>query len=216
MKKSIFILVLLLFSGVTFANDAYQNAMKQAIDKLFNSQTIQEYVDVANQFERISQIEKAEWLPLYYASFAYIMISFQEAENTKKDQYLDQAQKYLDQAMAIEPNESELYMLQGFLYPSRINIDPINRGMALVGKMNAALDKSLELNPDNPRVYYLRATITANMPEAYGGGAARALPLYQKAAEKFQSFKPKTELSPNWGKEMNDAELAKIMKSIAK
>ena len=57
MKKSIFILALLLLSSITFASDAYQNAMKQAIDKLFQSQTIQEYVDVANQFERISTME---------------------------------------------------------------------------------------------------------------------------------------------------------------
>lgn len=212
MKKSVFILALLLLSGITFANEAYQNAMKQAIDKLFQSQTIQEYVNVANQFERISTMEKKEWLPMYYASFSYIMISFKEADNAKKDQYLDQAQKYLDQAMNIEPNESELFMLQGFLYPSRINIDPINRGMALMGKMNAALDKALELNPNNPRVYYLRATMTANMPEAFGGGAAKALPLYQKAAEKFELFKPKSEIYPNWGKELNANELQKIQK----
>jgi len=212
MKKSIFILVLILLSGVTFANDAYQKAMKQAIDKLFQSQTIQEYVDVANQFERISTIEKQEWLPLYYASFSYIMISFKEADNAKKDQYLDQAQKYLDEAITIEPNESELFMLQGFLYPSRINIDPMNRGMALMGKMNTALDKALELNSDNPRVYYLRATMTANMPEAFGGGAAKALPLYQKAAEKFELFKPKSEIHPNWGKELNAGDLQKIQK----
>ncbi len=212
MKKSVLILVLFLLSGVTFANDAYQNAMKQAIDKLFQCQSVQEYVDVANQFERISATETKEWLPLYYASFSYIMISFRETDNAKKDQYLDQAQKYLDKAMSIEPNESELFMLQGFLYPSRINIDPINRGMALVGKMNAALDKALELNPDNPRVYYLRATMTNNMPEAFGGGAAKALPLYQKAAEKFELFKAKSEIHPNWGKEINAADLQKIQK----
>ncbi len=212
MKKSVFILVLLLLSGITFANEAYQKAMKQAIDKLFQSQTVQEYVDIANQFERISTIEKKEWLPLYYASFSYIMISFKETDNAKKDQYLDQAQKYLDQAMSIEPNESELFMLQGFLYPSRINIDPINRGMALMGKMNAALDKSLELNPDNPRVYYLRATMTANTPEAFGGGTVKALPLYQKAVEKFELFKPKSEIHPDWGKELNASDLQKIQK----
>jgi len=212
MKKSVLILVMLLLSGVTFANDAYQTAMKQSIDKLFQSQTIQEYIDVANQFERISTIEKKEWLPLYYASFSYIMISFKETDNARKDQYLDQAQKYLDQAMSIELNESELFMLQGFLYPSRINIDPMNRGMTFMGKMNAALDKALELNPDNPRVYYLRATMTANMPEAFGGGAAKALPLYQKAAEKFDLFKPKSEIHPNWGKELNAGDLQKIQK----
>jgi tetratricopeptide (TPR) repeat protein len=212
MKKLVFILVMLLISGVSFANEAYQKAMKLAIDRLFQTQTIQEYVDVANQFERISTMEKKEWLPLYYASFSYIMISFKEADNARKDQYLDQAQKYLDQAMSIDANESELYMLQGFLYPSRINIDPINRGMAYMGKMNAALDKALELNPDNPRVFYLRATMTANMPEAFGGGAAKALTLYQKAAEKFELFKPKSEIHPNWGKELNASELQKIQK----
>jgi len=206
MKTSIFILAMILLSVFGKANDAYQKAMSQSIEKLFQAKTIPEYVEIANQFERISQIEKAEWLPLYYASFSYIMISFQEAENAKKDMYLDQAQKYLDRAMAIESNESELYMLQGFLYPSRINIDPMARGMLYMGKMN----ESLALNPDNPRVYYLRATMTYHMPEAYGGGAAKALPLFQTAAEKFQIFKPKTELSPNWGKEMNEAELKKI------
>lgn len=210
MKKSIFILAMILLSGFGFANDAYQKTMSQSIEKLFQAKSIPEYVEIANQFERISQIEKAEWLPLYYASFSYIMISFQEAENAKKDQYLDQAQKYLDQAMAIEPNESELYMLQGFLYPSRINIDPMARGMLYMGKMNESLDKALALNPDNPRVYYLRATMTFHMPEAYGGGAAKALPLYQTAAEKFQIFKPKTELHPNWGKELNETDLKKI------
>jgi tetratricopeptide (TPR) repeat protein len=210
MKTSIFILAMILLSVFCKANDAYQKAMSQSIEKLFQAKTIPEYVEIANQFERISQIEKAEWLPLYYASFSYIMISFQEAENAKKDMYLDQAQKYLDQAMAIEPNESELYMLQGFLYPSRINIDPMARGMIYMGKMNESLDKALTLNPDNPRVYYLRATMTYHMPEAYGGGAAKALPLYQTATEKFQIFKPKTELHPNWGKELNETDLKKI------
>lgn len=212
MKTSILILALILLSGVGFANEAYQKAMKHSIEKLFQAKTIPEYVEVANQFERISQIEKAEWLPLYYASFAYIMISFQETENAKKDQYLDQAQKYLNQAIAIAPNESELYMMQGFLYPSRINIDPINRGMLYMSKMNESLDKALALNPDNPRVYYLRATMNYHMPEAYGGGAANALPLFILADEKFRIFKPETEISPNWGKEMNDAELKKLQK----
>lgn len=207
MKKLIAALILVSLFSFGFANETYEKAMSLSIETLFQGKTISEYVEVANQFERISQIEKAEWLPLYYASFAYIMISFQEPDNAKKDTYLDQAQKYLDQAKAIDPNESELYMLQGFLYPSRINVDPMNRGMLYMGDLNKSLDKALELNPDNPRVYYLRATIMHHTPEAFGGGAAKALPLYKTAVEKFGIFKPKTTISPNWGKEMNDAEL---------
>jgi tetratricopeptide (TPR) repeat protein len=216
MKKLTFALVLFFLFKIGFANEAYENAMTQTIEKLFQAKAIPEYVEVGNQFERISQIEKAEWLPLYYASFAYIMISFQETENAKKDQYLDQAQKYLDQALVLEPNESELHMLQGFLYPSRITIDPMTRGMELLPEMNKSLDKALELNPDNPRVYYLRATMTFHMPEAYGGGAEKALPLFQLAEEKFGIFKPKTIISPNWGKEICDSELKNVQEILEK
>jgi len=214
MKKLIVTFVFVSIFSFGFSNENYEKAMGLSIETLFQSKTISEYVEVANQFERISQIEKAEWLPLYYASFAYIMISFQEPDNAKKDTYLDQAQKYLDQAKAIAPNESELYMLQGFLYPSRINVDPMNRGMLYIGDMNKSLDKALELNPDNPRVFYLRATIMHHTPEAYGGGAAKALPLYETAVEKFGIFKPKSAISPNWGKELNDAEFKNAREAL--
>ncbi len=214
MKKLIATLILVSLFSFGFSNETYEKAMSLSIEKLFQAKTIPEYIEVANQFERISQIEKTEWLPMYYSSFAYIMISFQEPDNAKKDTYLDQAQKYLDQAKAIDPNESELHMLQGFLYPSRINIDPMNRGMLYMAEMNKSLDKALELNPDNPRVYYLRATMTFHMPEAYGGGAAKALPLFQVAEEKFKIFKPKTVISPNWGKEINDAELKSVQEAL--
>lgn len=216
MKKLIVTFVFVSIFSFGFSNENYEKAMGISIETLFQSKTISEYVEVANQFERISQIEKAEWLPLYYASFAYIMISFQEPDNAKKDTYLDQAQKYLDQAKAIAPAESELYMLQGFLYPSRINVDPMNRGMLYMADMNKSLDKALELNPDNPRVYYLRATMTFHMPEAYGGGAAKALSLFLTAEEKFKIFKPKTGISPDWGKEMNNAELKNVQETLKK
>ncbi|NEW84435.1 MAG: hypothetical protein GZ094_19000 [Mariniphaga sp.] len=214
MKTLIATLILVSLFSFGFANEAYEKAMSLSIEKLFQVKTVPEYIDVANQFERISQIEKTKWLPLYYASFAYIMISFQEPDNAKKDTYLDQAQKYLYQAKTIDPNESELFMLQGFLYPSRINIDPMNRGMLYIGEMNKSLEKALELNPDNPRVYYLRATMTFHMPEAYGGGAAKALPLFLTAEVKFKIFKPKTAISPDWGKEMNDAELKNAREAL--
>ncbi len=78
-------------------------------------------------------------------------------------------------------------------------------------KMNESLDKAIQLNPDNPRVYFLRATMTFHMPEAYGGGAAKALPLFKTATEKFAAFESKTDISPNWGKEGNEAEYKKAM-----
>ena len=214
MKKLTITIVLVSLFCIGFSNETYQKAMTQSIENLFQAKTIPEYVEAANRFERISQIEKNEWLPLYYASYAYIMVSFQEPDPARKDEMLDQAQKFLDLAFTLAPNESELYLLQGFLYPSRINIDPMARGMKYIGDMNKALDKALELNPDNPRVYFLRATMTLHTPEAFGGGATKALPLFQTAEEKFRIFKPKTVLSPDWGKESNEIELKKLQESV--
>ena len=48
------------------------------------------------------------------------------------------------------------------------------------------------------------------MPESFGGGPSVAKPLFEKAQEKFNSFKPKTTISPNWGKEHNELELNKL------
>ena len=80
----------------------------------------------------------------------------------------------------------------------------------MVGKMNDALDKAISLNPDNPRSYYLRAVTLLNMPEAFGGGKAVAKPIFETARQKFNEFELPSPLWPNWGKESNEEELAKL------
>jgi hypothetical protein len=60
----------------------------------------------------------------------------------------------------------------------------------------------MALNPQNPRAPFLQGMYTLNMPEFYGGGAARAKPLFEKAATLFEQ--PVSDaLLPNWGKETN-------------
>jgi hypothetical protein len=207
-------LLTFLFSFVLMTSfsqeNKYEQAMLNAIAKMNSSVTINEFLDVANSFERISQSAKAEWIPLYHAAFAYIVIGFQEQDVAKKDPYLDKAQQFLDRAFKIAPEESELIALQAFLYPARIMVDPMTRGMEFMGKMNAALDLATQKNPENPRSYYLRAVSLLNMPESFGGGAAVAKPLFETAKRKFDNFQPLSPISPNWGKEQNEAELGKL------
>jgi len=191
-------------------NQDYHAAMVSAIDDLMNSFTTEEYLQCANRFERIATAEKDMWLPCYYASFAYIQISFMEEDLSKKEKILDKAQQLLDKAFTLAPDESELHVLQAFLYPSRIMVDPVGRGMEYMGKTNESLNHAMELNPDNPRIYFLQAMHTLNLPEAMGGGAEKAKPLFELAAEKFNAFQPENNISPDWGKETNFAELRKL------
>ena len=188
----------------------YESAMTAALEKMKSSETVANFQQAANTFERISMTKTKEWLPLYYASYSMIVISYIDQDINKKDAYLDKAQQFLDKAFKIAPDESELYSLQAFLYPSRITVDPMARGMEYMPKMNAVLDKAIALNPENPRSYYLRAITLLNMPEQFGGGAKIARPHFETAKEKFDKFEPKSPLYPNWGKEINEMEMQKL------
>lgn len=188
----------------------YQEAMRAAIEKMEYSDELSNLREAANTFERISMTEVNEWLPLYYASYSIIVMSYLEQNLDKKDPYLDKAQTFLDKAFKIAPKESELFALQAFLYPSRITVDPMTRGMEYIGKMNTAIDKAIELNPENPRSYYLRAITLFNMPEQFGGGAKVARPHFEMAKEKFDKFEPESPLHPHWGKEINEMEMQKL------
>lgn len=210
MKALISILLAFVFAVVNAAENKYFEAMTKAVEKQKSASTIEAFLESANTFERISQMEKTEWLPLYYAAHCYIVISFMEPENGKKDAVLDKAQQFLDKAFQLAPKESELFALQAFLYPSRIMVDPMGRGMEYMGKMNHALDEAIRLNPDNPRSYYLRAITVLNMPEGYGGGAAAAGPIFEAAKQNFDRFQPETSISPDWGKEQNEMEMSKL------
>jgi hypothetical protein len=212
MKKIILSLgMFMVLSFSLFAhNDPYTTAMNAAVDKLNQCKAAEEYLESANRFERIAFMEKDKWLPYYYASYAYIQMSFMEQDMPKRDMILDKAQVLLDSAMGIRPDESELHVLQALLYPSRIIVDPMGRGMQYIGLMFESLGKAKSLNPENPRIYFLEAINTLNLPPAMGGGAELAKPIFEKAQEKYNSFQPESEIAPDWGKEAVEAELVKL------
>jgi len=213
MKKVVMLFsAIIMLSSAYAQNQAYYENMGKNLQKFASAQTIADWQDLANQFDRIANVEKTEWLPQYYAAQAIIFMSFQEQDKSKVDAYLDNAQKYIDKAMEIAKNESEIHVLQGMLYQSRIGVDPMGRGQQYSMQAYGSLEKAKELNAENPRIYFLQAQNVLYTPEAFGGGKKNALPIFQQANEKFDKFKPANQLSPNWGKESNLQQLAECAK----
>ena len=211
MKTIFAILSLFLFALPSFSQETkYYKAMTAAIESLDKASGINEYQAQSSLFERIASAEKTRWMPYYYASYSLVVMSFEEANGDKKDQILDKAQELLDTAMELEPEESELHALQAFLYPSRILVDPMGRGMEYMGLMFSSLEKAKALNPENPRTYFLEGVNKANLPASMGGGADIAIPLLEEALVKFEAFNSKDPLWPNWGEESARAELEKL------
>ena len=207
MKNLFIFLFALSFSITAFGqNEKYMKAMGQQLGKLGAANSIEDYQAVANGFERIANKETTEWLPAYYQSFAYMMITTRvmNSDPSKVDAYLDQAQAALDKAIELAPGESEVHTLQGYIYQGRVWPNPQQRGAEYTQKCYEALGKAMAINPANPRPYYLKGQHTFHMPEFWGGGAKNAMPLLSEAKEKFSTFKADSPLHPTWGEGQND------------
>jgi hypothetical protein len=216
MKTKPFVLtfiIIALITGVLSTHgqeDRYTSAMFGAIENLEQAANPGQLAECANRFERIANAEKSRWMPYYYASYSLVSMSYDENDMGKRDQILDRAQELLDEAFGLEAEESELYVLQAFLYPSRILVDPMGRGMSYIELMFTALETAKKLNPGNPRAYFLEGVNMLNMPPSMGGGVEAGLPLLEEALLKFDAFANDDPLWPKWGKEATQQELRKL------
>jgi hypothetical protein len=213
MNTKLTILILVLASAVARGQERdYEGAMLNCITMMNSVSGVEETVRCANMFERIAHAEKDKWLPYYYSAYSLIVLSYDVKDLKERDEILDIAQGLLDSALYRAPDESEIHVLQAFLYPSRILVDPESRGMIYMEKMFQSIEKAKALNPDNPRSYFLEAVNRLNMPPSFGGGPEVARPIFEMAARKFEAFDNDDPLWPAWGEEQNTIELEKLDK----
>jgi hypothetical protein len=203
MKKSILMVVTILMVSTTFAqSDKYLNAMKQNISQSDSIMAKGNAVELANNFVRIGDAEKDKWLPYYYAAYITISQAFSEQDNSKKDAIADKASDYLTKAESIlGKDNSEINVIKSMISTAHMMVDPQSRFMSYGAKATEYARKAEMQDSTNPRPVLLVAQNTFYTPEAFGGGKDAAKPMFEKAKELYESFKPETELSPVWGKQ---------------
>ncbi|MFU8844569.1 MAG: hypothetical protein ACNA7V_12270 [Bacteroidales bacterium] len=191
----------------------YVMVMVQHKKSLNLARNLSDFQNLADSFERIARAETHQWHPLYYAALCYINMSIVNEKPESSQDYLDQAQVLIDRALKIYPDESELFVLQALLYQGRIRADQTGQGREFLIRAGTALDKAKSFNPDNPRIYYLMGLNLLFLPEAAGGGAVVACPMFITATEKFGKEQPSHVLSPTWGGERNEQFLTQYCKN---
>jgi hypothetical protein len=87
-------------------------------------------------------------------------------------------------------------------------VDPQSRWQSYGMEASAALQTGMQLDPTNPRLYYLQGMSVFGTPEQFGGGKDKAKPIFQKAVDLFKTFKIKP-LYPDWGMKEAENMLAK-------
>ena len=221
MKKALLLLTLFISVSAFAQNkkeatvdDKYTATMKKNLATLDTAKTQATYIKLTNKFERIANAEKSKWLAYYWAAFCNISQVYMSQDRSKIDAYLDKADKFIAIADSLNPENDEIHVLQGWSYGARIMVDPMTRGMKYAPKSNKEYKKAEKINPNNPRIYYLQGTATLFTPTMFGGGATKALPLLKKSKENFGTFKPETEIHPDWGEEQCDQMIAMAEKKI--
>ena len=178
------------------------------------AKTAEDYNAAASYFENLTVHKPGQWLALYYTALCYIQASYKVVSDNAKDELMDKAQPCIDHAFRLKPEEPELGVLQAFLYQSRIQINPEMRGMSYSMKADACLKKAAAAEDGNPRAWSLMGYNIYHTPAIFGGGAEKALPLFLKAKDKYQTFRPLLPFMPEWGEPENQQMIAECRKSL--
>jgi len=210
MKQFLLSCTMVLLVANSFAqSDKYQKSMQANKALLDSAKTAEDYTAVAAAFERIGDAEKTQWLPYYYAGLANILKGFTD-NKVDKDEVADKADGLIAKAEAIEPKNSEIVLLKSMSSTLHMIVDPQNRWQKYGAMGRETLATAKQLNPNNPRVYYWEAQNLMGTPSAFGGGADKAKPLFEKSLELYKTFKPVNDLYPTWGKEITEKMLSSI------
>jgi hypothetical protein len=178
----------------------YSELLAATITELMSTGEAAPLKEVVAKLERAAAAMPTDWLPRYYQAYGSTVLSFVSKEDgDSKDKYLDQAEAALAQARRLGGDESELLVLQGYIYQARLGISPMARSGKYSRMVAEVLAQAKALNPANPRVYLVQGNNLYFTPKMFGGGPEAAKPVFEEAKARFAAFQPSSPLAPSWG-----------------
>ena len=206
MKKNIvFAVALLSITAVSAQSEKYTKAMQENVSSLDGLHTSQGWTEAGNNFQRIADAEKTQWLPYYYVALSYVMTGYMQGNVNQSpnpaltDPLADKAEEALNKAEALSKDNSEIFIVKKMIATLRMTADPMNRWQTYGPQAAEALQRAKTLNPENPRVYLLEGQDKFYTPEQFGGSKSAAKTLFEESVKKYESFKPESGIHPQWG-----------------
>lgn len=203
MKKITLILAVIFVGFVSMAQKPeYYQAMGESLGQYATCKNVADFQALGNKFEMIANVEKSEWLPLYYHAQCYILMSFiEQGDAAKKDSYLDVAEKSVNKLIEMAPAEAEVFVLQAFYLTGRLVVNPMERGQEYGGLVGQATGKALALEANNPRAKLMKLQMDMGSAPYMGLDPKSFCPQAKELLASWDNFKPKSPIHPNWGKE---------------
>ncbi len=200
MKKLIVFICLIVVGINTQAQSNYQKGMSKGMEMLKAAKTAEDFLNVSNHFERVSNVEKEEWAPIYWNAYVTMIAAMNSQKESQQDELYDKALMLVDKLEGKEIDQSEFYTLKAYVTLMRISVSPMTRAPLGTPAAMEMLEKAQKLNPSNPRPFYVQGQNTFYTPEFFGGGKKAAKPLLEQAVKLYYQEKTAEDFSPRWGK----------------
>ena len=211
MKKITLIAAIIVMAQMAMAQD-YKAMLGKTFKEFDTDSAMEQKIAQCNKIGLIAKKWDKEWTAHYYVALTKTSLSYMEKDNIKKDAYLDDADKELAIAVStLGKDNDETFVLAAMIANARMAVDPQNRWMKYGQEFSSDLEKAKDLNPSNPRMYYLQGVSKLFTPKAYGGGKKIAQPYFEKAKGLFEKEQQEDITKPFWGKKHNEGFLAACM-----
>lgn len=200
MKKTAFIITAFV-SLLSF--QAQAQTLEETLNKAFtlfgNGKDLGPKMAASSQFDLAANKWPNEWAANYYAAWSKAIISYNEPDKKRKDLLLDEADKYFEKVKSLNDKSDETYVLGALIANARLSVDGGTRWKKYGDIFNDNLEKAKSINPDNPRIYYLKGVSIFYTPAAFGGGKKKAKEYLEKAKPLFSKQDKSSILKPYWG-----------------
>ena len=203
MKKITLFVCAMLIATVAFGGDEkYYQKMGETLKGFSTCTNVEDFQNLANKFRVIANVEKEEWLPLYYEAHCYVSISFMgDLSAEEKDSYLDKASSLIESMEELASNEAEVQVMKALYYTGSLVVNPPQRAMTTTPLIHAAIAKALALESDNPRAIFLRISNEMGTASYFGEDTSAFCAQARELLQNWDSYELKSPIHPNWGKE---------------
>jgi hypothetical protein len=203
MKNLIASIIFLLSASLAQAQ-TFEEALSDTYTRFERTDSLQSKLNTSNRFDLIASRWNDQWPAHYYAAYAKVVVSYLLKDEKQRDAMIDKAEKSLSKAKTLMRQiNDEAFVMEAYIANARLAVKSGSRWKKYGAIFDEKLEEAKKINPNNPRIYFLKGQSLFYTPKAFGGGAKKALPQLEKAAALF-AVEPKDKLSkPFWGERAN-------------
>ncbi|UIR55798.1 hypothetical protein LZQ00_16215 [Sphingobacterium sp. SRCM116780] len=193
--KTLITALVFLFSTTAFAQSAYEKGMQQGLTLWKSDKS----TEAAAQFERVSQVEKENWIPVYYQALVLTTSAFATNDMEEKATLISSAQHLLENSA--QENNSEWLTLKAMNLIADLTTDPMTKAKTLSPTIMALYEKAIQLDPTNPRAAMGIAEFQMGSKKYFNQDISKECEAVKKALNLFEVQKSTIPFAPTWGKE---------------